>query len=169
MSSKIANYTLVAAGGALYVIGAKAFADYHENVALGRHDSFQHRHATAIGSVATLGGLGLAVFGAYRLNKKVGMAAGLGLGAVLAYNVVKHAKGEPLISLSPFAPKIGPHRVGMDFREEREEARHLEHRGWGEHGGDRAWGGPRWDDHGGDRAWERHPHFGEHFHHEHWR
>lgn len=164
MSSKIANYTLVAAGGALYVIGAKTFADHFENVALGKHDSFQHKHATAIGSVATLGGLGLAVFGTYRLNKKVGMAAGLGLGAVLAYNAVKHVKGEPLISLSPFAPKIGPHHVGLDFREEREEARRLqrrdwgEHRGWGEHGGDRVWG---------ERAWGMHPHQ-EHFH-EHWR
>jgi hypothetical protein len=127
MSSKLTNYSLVAAGGALYVIGAKAFADYHENVALGRHDSFQHRHATAIGSVATLGGLGLAVFGAYRLNKKVGMAAGLGLGAVLAYNAVKHAKGEPLISLSPFAPKIGPYRTGWGGFELADEERHRRH------------------------------------------
>lgn len=115
MSSKIIDYTLVAAGGALYVIGAKAFADYHENVALGRHDSFQHRHATAIGSVATLGGLGLAVYGLHRLNKTAGKVVGLGLGAVLAYNVVKHAKGEPLISLSPFAPKIGPHVTGWNL------------------------------------------------------
>ena len=115
MSSKITDYTLVAAGGALYVIGAKAFADYHENVALGRHDSFQHRHATAIGSVATLGGLGLAVYGLHRLNKTAGKVVGLGLGAVLAYNVVKHAKGEPLISLSPFAPKIGPHVTGWNL------------------------------------------------------
>jgi hypothetical protein len=115
MSSKITNYTLIAAGGALYVIGAKTFADHHENVALGKHDTFQWKHATAIGSVATLGGLGLAVFGTYRLNKKVGMAAGLGLGTLLAYNAVKHAKGEPLISLSPFAPKIGPHVTGWNL------------------------------------------------------
>jgi len=115
MSSKTTDYVLMASGAALYVIGAKTFADYHENVALGSHDSFQHKHATAIGSVATLGGLGLAVFGLHRLNKTAGKVVGLGLGAVLAYNVVKHAKGEPLISLSPFAPKIGPHRVGWNF------------------------------------------------------
>lgn len=133
MSSKTTDYVLMAAGGALYVIGAKAFADYHENVALGKHDSFQHEYATAIGSVATLGGLGLAVFGLHGLNKTAGKVVGLGLGAVLAYNAVKHAKGEPLISLSPFAPRIGPHRAGfnpLDLIED--EHHHHHHHGWGE-------------------------------------
>jgi hypothetical protein len=112
--SKTTDYVLMATGTALYLVGAKTFSDYHEAVALGSHNDFQHRHATAIGSVATLGGLGLAVFGTYRLNKKVGTVAGLGLGALIAYNAVKHAKGEPLISLSPFTPKIGPHHVGAE-------------------------------------------------------
>lgn len=133
MSSKITNYTLIAAGGALYVIGAKAFADYHENVALGKHDSFQHEHATAIGSVATLGGLGLAVFGLHGLNKTAGKVVGLGLGAVLAYNAFKHAKGEPLISLSPFAPRIGPHRAGFNPLDLIEDEHRHQHHGWGEH------------------------------------
>ena len=105
----------MATGTALYLVGAKTFSDYHEAVALGSHNDFQHRHATAIGSVATLGGLGLAVLGTYRLNKKVGTVAGLGLGALIAYNAVKHAKGEPLISLSPFTPKIGPHVTGWNL------------------------------------------------------
>lgn len=112
MSKKITNYVLVAGGAALYVVGAKVFADYSSNVGAGVHNDFQHKHATAIGSVATLGGLGLAVYGLHRINKTVGTLVGLGLGSVLAYNVVKHTKGEPLISLSPFAPRIGPHRAG---------------------------------------------------------
>ena len=128
MSKKITNYALVAGGAALYVVGAKVFADYSGAVGAGIHDDFQHKHATAIGSVATLGGLGLAVLGLHRINKTLGTVVGLGLGSVIAYNAVKHAKGEPLISLSPFAPRIGPHRAGWgDERGRGGHGRHEEH------------------------------------------
>lgn len=106
MSRKTTNFALVATGVALWWVGAKTFADYHATTAIGVHDSFQQKHATAIGTTLTLGGLALAVYGAYRVNKTFGTGLGAILGAVIAYNVVKHKKGEPLISLSPFSPKF---------------------------------------------------------------
>jgi len=106
MSKSTADFALIAGGVGLWYVGAKTFADYHEAIATGRHDTFQQRYATAIGTATTLAGLGLAVYGTWRLNKTLGVGLGAILGAVVTYNVVKHKKGEPLISLSPFAPKF---------------------------------------------------------------
>ncbi len=106
MSKRTTNFAFIVGGVSLWYVGAKVFADYHENVATGQHDDFQHRHATAIGTVTTLAGLGLAVYGTWRVNKTLGIGLGSILGAVIAYNVAKHKKGEPLISLSPFSPKF---------------------------------------------------------------
>jgi hypothetical protein len=103
MSHRTKNFALLAGGVGLWYVGAKVFADHHENVAFGVHDSFQHKHATAIGTVATLAGIGLAVKGLYGVNKTWGKLAGFGIGGIVAYNVVKHKQGEPLISLSPFS------------------------------------------------------------------
>ena len=66
------DFVLIAAGVGLWFVGAKTFADYHTNVAEGVHDDFQHKHATAIGSVTTLSGIALAVYGTYRVESKVG-------------------------------------------------------------------------------------------------
>jgi hypothetical protein len=98
------DFVLIAAGVGLWFVGAKTFADYHTNVAEGVHNDFQHKHATAIGSVTTLSGIALAVYGTYRVNPKWGKWIGGGLGAVILYNAYKHKAGEPLVSLSPFTP-----------------------------------------------------------------
>jgi hypothetical protein len=106
MSKRTTDFAFIVGGVSLWYVGAKTFADYHEAVATGRHDTFQQRHATAIGTATSLAGLGLAVYGTWRLNKTLGIGLGSVLGAVVAYNVVKHKKGEPLITLSPFSPKF---------------------------------------------------------------
>jgi hypothetical protein len=102
---KTQDLVLIGAGIALYFVGVKTFSEYHEDVAQGSASSFQHRHATMIGSLATLGGLGLAVYGTYKLNATWGKLLGAGLGSVIVYNAYKHQKGEPLISLK--APLFG--------------------------------------------------------------
>jgi len=110
MTKQGADYALIATGVGLWYVGAKTFADYHENVASGVHDDFQHRHATTIGSVTTLAGLGLAVYGTYRLNPDWGKWAGGGVAALIAYNAWKHKKGEPMFQLTPFTPgRFGLH------------------------------------------------------------
>jgi hypothetical protein len=102
MSRKGADYAIIATGVGLWYVGAKTIADYHENVSAGVHDDFQHRHATAIGGALTLSGLGLAVWGTYRLNPTWGKYVGGGLGALLVFNAVRRKAGEPLFSLAPF-------------------------------------------------------------------
>lgn len=109
MSKRTTDFALIATGLGLWYVGAKVFADHHENVASGVHDDFQHRYATQIGTVSTLAGLGLAVYGTYRVNPTWGRGLGAVLGGLIAYNVYKHKKGEPLISLSPFKPSIPLH------------------------------------------------------------
>lgn len=107
LSREGADYALIATGVGLWYVGAKTFADYHENVASGVHDDFQHRHSVAIGSALTLSGLGLAVYGTYRLNPTWGKWFGGGVAALVAYNAWQHKKGEPMLSLSPFTPRFG--------------------------------------------------------------
>jgi|SRR5271157_2162335 len=109
MSKRTNNFLYVVGGLGLYFVGAKVFADYHENVATGRHDDFQHRYATAIGTGMTVAGLGLATYGVYKVNPSWGKGLGVGLGALVAYNAYKHKQGEPLISLSPFKPSAALH------------------------------------------------------------
>lgn len=100
-SKRTSNFVLIAAGVGLWYVGAKVFADYHANVSDGLHSSFQHKHAVAIGSVLSIAGLGLAVYGTYGVNKNWGKLLGGGLGALVAFNAYKHKQGQPLISLSP--------------------------------------------------------------------
>jgi predicted cobalt transporter CbtA len=100
-SQRTSNFVLIAAGVGLWYVGAKVFADYHDALAVGHHDSFQHKHATAIGSVLSITGLGLAVYGTYGVNKNWGKLFGGVLGGLVAFNAYKHKHGEPLISLSP--------------------------------------------------------------------
>ena len=102
MSRRQTEFALIATGIGLWWLGAKTFADYHENLAVGIHDNFQHKHATAIGSVLSLAGLGLTVYGTYQVNPTWGKVAGAGLGSLVAWNFYKHSKGEPVISLAPF-------------------------------------------------------------------
>lgn len=109
MSKRTTDFALIATGLGLWYLGAKVFTDHHENVAAGLHDDFQHRYATQIGTVSTLAGLGLAVYGTYRVNPTWGRSVGAVLGGLIAYNVYKHKKGEPLISLSPFKPSTFLH------------------------------------------------------------
>src|ERR1700676_1173767 len=111
MSKRTTDFALVAAGAGLWFIRAKTFADHHEALSTGTLDSFQHKHATAIGTVTTLTGLGLAVYGTYRVNKTWGKVLGAALGRVIAWNIYKHKQGEPLISLSPFSLPF-THHVG---------------------------------------------------------
>ena len=109
MSKRTTDFAFIATGLGLWYVGAKVFADHHENVATGKHDSFQYRYATGIGTALTLAGLGLAVYGLHRVNPSWGKGVGLGLGALVAYNVYKHKQGEPLISLSPFKAPLPLH------------------------------------------------------------
>jgi len=109
MSNRTSNFFFLVGGLGLYVVGAKVFADYHENVATGKHDDFQHRYATAIGTGATIAGLGMAIYGTYKINPSWGKGLGLALGGLVAYNAYKHKQGEPLISLSPFKPPMALH------------------------------------------------------------
>jgi hypothetical protein len=109
MNRRTADFMLMATGLGLWWLGSKTFSEYHEGVSLGTADTFQHRNATAIGSVLSLAGIGLAVYGTYKLNHTWGKIAGVGLGGLVAYNVVKHKAGEPLISLSPISPRARMH------------------------------------------------------------
>lgn len=102
MSRRSTEFALIATGIGLWWLGSKTFSDYHENLSVGLHDSFQHKHATAIGSMLTLAGLGLAVYGTYGVNRTWGKVAGLGLASLVGWNLYKHQKGEPMISLAPF-------------------------------------------------------------------
>lgn len=101
MSKRTMDFGLIATGVGLWYMGAKVFTDHHLNVAAGYHDDFQHRYANAIGTTATLGGLGLVVYGTYRVNPSWGKGLGAILGGLIAWNIYKHKQGEPLISLSP--------------------------------------------------------------------
>lgn len=69
MSKRNSDSAILAAGVGLWYVGAKTFSDYHGSVQAGTVESFQHEHATAIGSVATLAGLGLVVYGVYRMDR----------------------------------------------------------------------------------------------------
>jgi len=109
MSKRTTDFAFIATGVGLWYVGAKTFADHHTNVAVGIHDSFQARHATTIGTVLTLAGLGLSVYGVHRVNPSWGKGLGASLGALVAYNAYKHKKGEPLISLSPFKSPLPLH------------------------------------------------------------
>lgn len=102
MSKRNSDLAILAAGVGLWYVGAKTFSDYHGSVQAGTVESFQHEHATAIGSVATLAGLGLVVYGVYRMDPTWGKGVGAVLAGLVAYNAYKHSQGEPLISLSPF-------------------------------------------------------------------
>jgi hypothetical protein len=101
MTKRTMDFGLIATGIGLWYVGAKVFTDHHVAVASGFHDDFQHRYANAIGTAATLGGLGLLVAGTYRVNPSWGKGLGAILGGLVAWNIYKHKKGEPLISLSP--------------------------------------------------------------------
>lgn len=109
MSKRTEDFAFIATGIGLWCVGAKVFSDHHTNVAIGVHEPFQARHATAIGTVTTLAGLGLALYGVYRVNPAWGKGLGMGLGGLIAYNAYKHKKGEPLISLSPFKSPLPLH------------------------------------------------------------
>jgi hypothetical protein len=107
MSKRQLDFALIAAGVGLWYVGAKTYADHHAFVAHGVHDDFQSKYAGTIGAGATVAGLALAVYGTYRVNPTWGKGLGAILGGVVAYNIYKHKKGEPLISLSPFNAHSG--------------------------------------------------------------
>jgi hypothetical protein len=109
MSKRTTDFALLATGLGLWYVGAKTFADHHTTVAHGIHDDFQSRHATTIGTAATLAGLGLAVYGLYRVNPSWGKGLGGALALLIGYNAYKHKQGEPLISLSPFKSPLPLH------------------------------------------------------------
>lgn len=92
IGKRTSDVVLVAAGLALWAVGSKTYADHSDP------------HGGTTGSVETVAGLGLLVYGAYRMNDTLGKGLGAVLGALVAYNFYQNKKGEELLPAFPILP-----------------------------------------------------------------
>lgn len=90
MEKSTTDFVLIAAGIGLWMVGSKTFAERH----------VEHSAGT-VGSVETLAGLGMLVYGTYRMNETWGKALGGVVGAMALYNAYEHKSGEELLPAFP--------------------------------------------------------------------
>lgn len=84
------DYVLMAAGIGLWMVGSKTFAERHLDPS-----------AATTGSVETVAGLGMLVYGTYRANENWGKGLGALVGALVVYNAYQHKSGEELLPVFP--------------------------------------------------------------------
>lgn len=94
MEKRTSDIVMIAAGIGLWAVGSKTFAERH--LAPG---------AGTTGSIETVAGLGLLVYGTYRANETWGKGLGAVLGALVLYNAYQNKRGEELL---PAFPALGP-------------------------------------------------------------
>jgi len=93
IDKRTSDLVLCAAGLTLWAVGSKTFAERHADPG-----------AWTTGSVETVAGLGLLVYGAYRMNETWGKGLGAVLGALVAYNAYQNKRGEELLPSFPLLP-----------------------------------------------------------------
>ena len=82
---RTSDIVLIAAGAALWALGTKTFAE----------------HERTTGSLETVAGIGMLVYGTYRANETWGKGLGAVLGALVLYNAYEHKTGEDLLPAFP--------------------------------------------------------------------
>ena len=102
MEKRTSDFVLIAAGIGLWMVGSKTFAERHADPS-----------AETTGSVETIAGLGMLVYGTYRANETWGKGLGAVLGGLVLYNAYQHKHGEELLPEFPGHKLLSP-RTGWE-------------------------------------------------------